>query len=223
MVFEVSTAKKQVLQKLVQQDWSPTELAEELGKSPSTVYNHLHELAEQGVLTTQQVAAKTRPKTEYSIGDGFVQYVAVLPGRFAEGTLPLDAHKAALLRIWLIPQPEYHPYLEELWRRLERVEGLRALAVYGSVARGEAGADSDVDVLLVVDKTDADSIREEYGSLRLTLDGESKLCMAEVYTVEEYRNSLVHGSEFLAAAREEAHVIHDPERLVDRPEAMVDE
>lgn len=220
-MFAVSTAKKEILQRLVERDWSPTDLAEELGKSPATLYNHLHELAEQGVLSRREVAAKTRPKTEYSIGDGFVQYVAVLPGRFAEGTLALDAHKAAVFRIWLVPQAEYHPYLEELWRRLEQEEGLRAAAVYGSVARGEAGPDSDIDVvLLAADAAAAERLRDRYGSLRLEVAGETKLCMAEVFTVDDYRTSLDQGSEFLATVREEAHLLHDPARLLDRPDEV---
>jgi len=221
MAFEVSTAKKQVLEKLADRDWSPTELAEELGKSPGTIYNHLHDLAEQGVLTTQEVAAKTRPKTEYSIGDGFVQYIAVLPGTFAEGTLALDANKAAFLRIWLVPQAAFHPYLEELWWRLKQEDGLEAAAVYGSVARGEAGPDSDIDLLLIAaDETAAERLEDEYGSLRLTADGRSKLCMAEVYNRGEYRNSVAHGSEFLENVQEELHMIHDPDRLLDRPEVL---
>jgi predicted transcriptional regulator len=87
MVFAVSAAKERILQKLAEQDWSPTDLAEELGKSPETIYNHLHDLEEQGVLSTRQVAAKTRPKTEYSIGNGLIQYVAVLPGQYQQGAL----------------------------------------------------------------------------------------------------------------------------------------
>lgn len=215
-VFEISTAKKQVLAKLVERDWSPTELADELGKSPSTMYNHLHALAEQGVLTTENVTAKTRPKTAYSIGDGFVQYVAVLPGTFAEGTLTLDRSKAAFLRIWLLPQPEFHPYLEELWWQLKDEDGLRAAAVYGSVARGEATPDSDIDLLLLAADNDAaDRLTEEYGTVRLTVDGETKLCMAEVFTVPGYRDSLRRGSDFLDSVQDELHRIHDPDRLFD--------
>lgn len=218
MLFEVSTAKKQILEYVAEQDWSPTDLAKELGKSPETLYNHLNELAEQGVLTKTSVAAKTRPKTEYSIGDGFVEYIAVLPGQVIQRTLELDATKEALFRIWAVPQHEFHPYLEKLWWQLKEEDGLRVAAVYGSVARGEAGADSDIDLLLLVEDEAAEhAFTEAYGSLRLTVDDRSKLCMAEVYTVDEYRNSVAHGSEFLASARKELHVIYDPDRLLDRP------
>lgn len=224
MLFEVSTAKKQILDYLAEQDWSPTDLAEDLGKSPETLYNHLNELAEQGVLTKTSVAAKTRPKTEYSIGDGFVEYIAILPGQVIQRTLELDATKEALFRIWAVPQQEFHPYLEKLWWQLNQEDGLRAAAVYGSVARGEAGADSDIDLLLIVEDEAAEhAFMEAYGSLRLTVDNRSKLCMAQVYTVDEYRNSVAHGSEFLASVQEEVHVIHDPDRLLDQPEAMLNE
>lgn len=224
MLFEVSTAKKQILEHMAQQDWSPTDLAAELGKSPETLYNHLNELANQGVLTKAQVAAKTRPKTEYSIGNGFGEYIAVLPGQVIQRTLELDPTKEALFRIWAVPQQEFHPYLEELWWRLKDEEGLRAAAVYGSVARGEAGTESDIDLLLLAeDDATEQAFTEEYGSLRLPVDDRSKLCMAEVYTVDEYRNSVAHGSEFLVSVREEVHVIHDPDRLLDQPEALRNE
>ena len=43
--------------------------------------------------------------------------------------------------------------LQEIKRRLEQAHGgrLRGVVLYGSEARGEAGADSDVDVLVLLD------------------------------------------------------------------------
>lgn len=85
------------------------------------------------------------------------------------------------------------------------------------MARGKAGADSDIDLLLIAEDEAAEhAFTEAYGSLRLTVDDRLKLCMAEVYTVDEYRNRVTHGSEFLASAWKEIHVIHDPDRLLDR-------
>jgi predicted nucleotidyltransferase len=215
MTFEVSSAKKEVLERLTQRDWTPTDLADELDKSTEAVYNHLYELAERGVLTRKQVAAKTRPKTEYSIGDGFVQYLAVLPGQLKGGTLELDADKRAHLSIWNIPQNEFHPYFEELWCALRDTDGLEAVAVYGSVARGTAEEDSDIDLLLIAeDEETEDRLTAEYGSLRLTAGDRAKLCMAQVYTRQDYRDSLAHGSDFLHKIQDELHIIYDPRRIL---------
>jgi DNA-binding Lrp family transcriptional regulator len=228
MVFAVSAAKKQILQKLVEQDWSPTDLAEELGKSPETIYNHLHDLAEQGVLSTTTVEAKTRPKTEYSIGNGLIQYIAVLPGRFQEGTLDLDVHKETVFRIWMVPQDTFHPYLERYWWQLRTYEDLSfeediaAVAVYGSVARGEADRDSDIDVLVIVtDDETEDAVNEHLGSTLVKIGDGSKICMTETYTVQDYRNSLAHGSDFLDTVRDECHIIYDPDRLLTQPETVM--
>lgn len=209
MTFEVSAARAEVLEKLAERDWTPTELAYELGKSTSAVYNHLDALADRGVVSKRQVAAKTRPKTEYSIDDGFFQYLAVLPGQYARGMLPLDDNKRALLSIWTIPQVEYHPYLESLWFQLRDEDGLVAVAVYGSVARGDADEESDIDVFLIADDGHAERLKDAYGTRRFKYQDVTKLGMAQVYTPESYRTSLAGGSDFLASIQDELHVVFD--------------
>lgn len=226
MVFAVSAAKKQILQKLAAQDWSPTDLAEELGKSPETIYNHLHDLEEQGILSTRQVAAKTRPKTQYSIGNGLIKYVAVLPGQFQEGSLDLDVHKEAVFRIWMVPQDAFHPYLEQYWWTLRSHEDLAfeedivAVAVYGSVARGEADRDSDIDVLVIVTDDGEAPVNDHFGSTLVKTGDDSKICMTKSYTIQDYRDSIAHDSDFLETVRDECHIIYDPDRVVTRPEKV---
>lgn len=227
MVFEVSTAKQEILENLAEQDWTPTGLAEELGKSRTTVYNHLNELHQKGILTKKQVAAKTRPRTEYSIGDGFIQYISVLPGQYQEKTLELTPEKQAVLRIWNIPQEEFHPFIEHYWWSIRNSadidyrDTIKAVAVYGSVARGDADQDSDIDFLIITtDEDTAETVSTNIGSLRIEARGTAEIGLTEVYTVKEYRNSLAHGSEFLENIRDELHAIYDPEKILQNPKTV---
>lgn len=227
-MFAVSGAKREILRMLAEQDWSPTDLADELGKSTETVYNHLHDLEEQGVLTKTQVPAKTRPKTVYSIGAGLIQYVTVLPGQFQEGALQMDETKEVMFRIWAIPQNEFHPFLERYWwsmkihADIDLERDIEAIGVFGSVARGEATSESDIDLLVIAsggeEKAD---IEYGFGSAILEVGDESRLGMTEVYTAEEYRNSLVHESDFLLSIQDELHPIYDPDRILIDPEKVI--
>lgn len=230
MVFEVSTAKKEILQKLTEQAWTPTDLAEELDKSRNTVYNHLEDLHKQGVLTKKQVAAKTRPKTEYSIDDGFIQYIAVLPGQYTEKSIKLTPEKQAILRIWSVPQEEFQPYIENYWWSIKNSadinyrDEIKAVAVYGSVGRGEADKDSDIDFLVITkDKDTEDIVSQNFGSTRIETGEGSKIGMTEAYSMKDYRNSLAHGSGFLENIQNELHIIYDPDRVLQNPEKVLED
>jgi len=93
MMFKISSARKEILQKLAERDWTPTDLAEELNKSTETVYNHLDELEKKGFLSKSKIEAKTRPKNLYSLKEGFVQY---LPNEFISKESSLMNSSAAL-------------------------------------------------------------------------------------------------------------------------------
>lgn len=229
MVFEVSTAKKEILQKLAEQAWTSTDLAKELDKSRNTVYNHLEDLFEQGVLSKKQVEAKTRPKTEYSIDGGFMQYIAVLPGQYTERSFKLTPEKQAILRIWAIPQEEFQPYIENYWWSTKNSvdvnyrKEIKAVAVYGSVARGEADEDSDIDFLVITeDKETEEIVSQNFGSTRIEAGGSSKIGMTEAYSMKDYRNSLAHGSNFLENIRDELHIIYDPDKVLQNPETVLE-
>lgn len=225
-MFEISEAKKQILGKLVEHDRTPTDLAEEIGKSRETVYNHLHELHEMGVLSKTKVPAKTRPKTKYSIGEGFVQYVSVIPDQFSIRTITLSGNKGPLFRIWAIPQESFHPYLERYWWSLithadTSQEEIRGLGVFGSVARGEADQDSDIDLILVV-SAGTERYNDAVGTLRIEVEDRPKICMTEIYSEKEYRNSISHESNFLNRITDELHAIYDSDDILARPRQMIE-
>lgn len=221
MVFEINAAKEEVLRKLTEQNWTSTELAEELGKSRNAVYNHLNTLYDQGVLAKTKVAAKTRPKTEYSIGDGFVQYIAVLPGQFVEKSVELTPEKEAVIRTWSLPQDRFHPFVADYWWNLRNhadidyPEDIEAVAVYGSVARGDATDESDIDILVITSADDvAEIVTRNFGTNQIRNSDGNKIAMTEVYTKQEYKNSLAQGSQFLENVLTEAHAIYDPQTLL---------
>lgn len=226
IVFELTRAKERVLRKLAERDWTPTDLADELETSRQSAYNHLDELDRLGVLTTRKVAGKTRPRTEYSIGDGFFQYVAVLPGQFEHEALDVTPNKLAMFRIWSVPQPEFHPFIERYWFELrteadvEFREDVAAVGVYGSVARGDADADSDIDVLVVLESEATEQAVS--GAKIIQTDRGSKLCMTETFGRQEYRDSLARGSDFLLSVLDEIRPIYDPDRLF-QPDERNDE
>lgn len=228
MVFEVSTAKREILEKLTERDWTPTDLAQELGKSRNTIYNHLDDLHERGILTKQQVPAKTRPKTEYSIGPGFIQYITALPGQYSEDSFTLTPEKQTVLRIWSVPQSGFQPFVESFWWRIKHSpelnyhEDVTGIALYGSVARGEADADSDIDFLILTSDAETEAlVAEQFGSLRIKANGAAKIAMAEVFSISEYRDSLARGSSFLQAIQDELHTLYDPEKILQQPERVL--
>lgn len=227
MVFEVSTARKEIMEKLAERAWTPTALADELNKSRNTVYNHLEALHEQGVLAREKVPAKTRPRTEYNIGDGFMQYLAVLPGQYTERSLHVTPEKRAILRIWNIPQEAFHPYVENYWWNLKHStdldyrEAINAVAVYGSVARGQADEDSDIDFLVVTETSETgNTVADQYGSVRIEVGDTSKIAMTETYSTNDYRDSVAHGSAFLRNIQNELHTIYDPDGTLRNPGAV---
>ncbi|PSG99219.1 MAG: hypothetical protein BRC29_03780 [Nanohaloarchaea archaeon SW_7_43_1] len=228
MVFEISTARKEILQKLSEQAWTPTELADELGKSRNTVYNHLEDLYDQEVLTKKKVKAKTRPKTEYSIEDGLIQYITVLPDQYAQKNVKLTPEKQTVLRIWSLPQKEFQPYVERYWwklkNKLDYRKDIKSVAIYGSVARGEADEDGDIDILVITeDKKTKKLVSEEFGSIRLESEEGSKICMTEAYSIEEYRKSLENNSDFLNSIKDELHIVYDPGRIFQNSEKVHDQ
>lgn len=47
--------------------------------------------------------------------------------------------------------------------------------------------------------------------------------MTETYTLDEFRNSRAHGSDFLDNIQTELHVIYGPDRVLIRPEAVIEQ
>ena len=101
-----------------------------------------------------------------------------------------------------------HTLLQELKRGLGVIYGqrLKGVYLYGSYARGEAGQESDVDVLVVLDDFDrygAEVDRTSELSARLSL--RHGVSVSKVFVRE--RDWLVHITPFLENVREEARLV----------------
>lgn len=68
------------------------------------------------------------------------------------------------------------PHLAEVISRLRRnerrlkAEGIRHLSLFGSLARGEAGSDSDIDVLVELDQRKVKDILDYAGAVEMIQD-----------------------------------------------------
>ena len=95
--------------------------------------------------------------------------------------------------------------VRELRGELEAIYGprLRGVYLFGSRARGEAGAESDVDVLIVLDRLDRYGVEiERTGEAASRLSIEAGLSISRVFVSErDWRESL---SPFFLNVREEA-------------------
>lgn len=95
------------------------------------------------------------------------------------------------------------PSMEDAERAAEAiaVEGVSAVLVYGSVARGEAGPDSDIDLLAIYDDLDYSTRRERSAELR-ELAGAATGCMVSVYVTDwpEWTHRATHVSTSLESA-----------------------
>lgn len=213
--------EREVLELLIEQPRSPTAVAEELGVSVQTASRNLKRLEKRGY-AEQTRKGGGRGYKQYKMNE-FASLFAGFGGQLCERTIELTPTHRAILSVLKVPQQEFHSVLlSYLFARVEeyappeRYEVL-AVVVYGSVARGEAKSDSDVDVLVVygdVDDIDAALNRPAmYGDGWLGM-GEERLIMEEPFSLPEFRGALDAGSQFLRNVLDEGIVLYDPEEVI---------
>lgn len=105
----------------------------------------------------------------------------------------------------------YEQVGEELAKRLKAELGqrLHSLVLYGSVARGEAAKDSDIDVLIV---TADKGLEKQVSSINddLNFEKDYKVFLAPVYlSIDEFYRLVRLGSPFLSNVLEEGKILYD--------------
>jgi DNA-binding transcriptional ArsR family regulator len=219
--------EREVLELLLERPRSPTEVADELEVSVQTASRNLKRLVEQ------EFAERTRDGggrgyKRYRARE-FAQVFAGYDGGLFEKTLSLSAEKRAVLSVWQVPQPEFHSVLLSylLNTDIDRMDlEPVGFVVYGSVARGDAQLDSDIDLLIIHDPSRAD-LREagdmdmneflttSYSMSAGPVDSETvRVISEEWFTVSEFHDALDAGSQFLRNVLNEGIVLYDPEGVI---------
>ena len=152
--MNLTKTRWRILKLLAENNKTQTELADSLNISMPSVYSQLKYLEEHKlVYREKERKGKTRPFTEYSLGRGFVYFIEAVPNEAKKVYLEVDENIKRHLRIWSVPQKEFHYPIEKFWWDAENyIDDIEFIAVYGSIAKGNAREDSDIDVLIIVKK-----------------------------------------------------------------------
>ncbi|MFH1066242.1 MAG: nucleotidyltransferase domain-containing protein [Nanoarchaeota archaeon] len=205
----------EIIKILAEGDKSPTEIAKIMKISLPGLHKHLMDLERTGLIKKADATkGKTRPYTTYTIGHGFVYFAKAMKGNAEQGFIEADENVKAHLGIWAISQKEYHYYIESLWWQLQEFIGdIDAIAIFGSVAKGNAGEGSDIDVLLLV-KKDVKKFEKLFGTIAVGKKGKKIIIMAQVFETNDFKNSLKKGSKFAEEVIKNHKAIYDPDEIL---------
>jgi len=197
----ITETRWRIIEKLSKGDKTPTELAKEMGISIPSVHKQLVELERKGLIKKIDVVkGKTRPYQQYSLGDGFIFFIKALPHETERKFVEVDDNIKMHLRIWSIPQKEFHyPVEVYLWSLKPKLRDIDAIGIFGSVARGNATKESDVDILII-------SCKKLEISSRMA---EGRMFMPQVFSAGDFKNSIRRGSKFIAEALKNIVILYD--------------
>lgn len=219
--------EREVLELLLEHPRSPSTVATELDVSVQTASRNLKKLVDKGY--AERTSDETDPGYKQYRACEFAHVLAGYDGGLFDQTLPLSADKRAVLSVWKIPQSEFHPPLLSLLfaSDADRANlGITAIVVYGSVARGTAQQDSDIDVLFLYDPNKAswDTVDEidvnDFLDTVYTTSGgivasERETVISEMwYSTSEFRDAIDAGSQFLRNVLDEGIILYDPQNVV---------
>lgn len=211
--------RRAIVEILLEEDASATEIAEKLDLSLQTIHRHLTSLQEDGYVRESGTrSGKTRPYKLYSAEESaylFSLYDDSIIERSFELT---DAH-GTLFSILQVPQSEFHPILISYLFSLPgdwEPRTVHSIAVYGSVARGDATEESDIDLLFVTEDTAQDDVFADSLIVDNVLEGfdDRRIVSNKVLTLDEIKEGLEADSQFLRSVFEEMIILYDPEGVL---------
>jgi DNA-binding transcriptional ArsR family regulator len=225
----LSGTRRDVLEAVINEPQSATDIAETLDKSVQTISRHLSVLADTGyVREAGTKPGRTRPYTLYEPTEAVRVFGVVDDGNaLLDRTIPPSPFHRVVWNVLRVPQPEYHAVV---WAAL--VSGDLAItdpdvegaAVSGSVARGDARAESDVDVLYLVGADSdaaADKDATELVAPLLEPAADRVMVSSRVLTASDLQAGLDADSQFIRSAFGEAVIVYDPAGTLHDVQAAV--
>jgi len=216
----ISKTRLELLILLSQKSRTPSELARLLEKSLPTITRHLAHLENFNLVErVGEERGRTRPYVKYALRETAI-LIKVMEGDVKILNLPLSEEIKVQLRIWSIPQQSFHYYIEGfLWQIQDLMPCVTAIAVYGSVAKGDAREDSDIDALILATK-DIAKIKKRCEAMIVKKPGEeAKMVMAQVFELNEFEQALSSGPEFAREVIKSMLPIYDPDRILAKLKA----
>jgi len=209
----INKTKWKIIEELSEGNKTPTELAKKLKMSLPSIYVQLMSLEQEKLVKkVGEIKGKTRPYAEYSIGNGFIYFMKALPNETGQRFLEVDQNISFHLRVWSIPQKQYHYYIENFWWQIQDyLKDIDAVVIYGSVASGQAREGSDIDILMLV-KKDVKKYEEKFNVIMVGPRGMREIIMCQVFRTDDFENSLKKGSDFAAEVLRNNIVIYDPNK-----------
>ena len=216
MFPKVSGTRLEILKMLAKGPMSPSEISRSLGRSLSTVTRHLAYLEGSGFIRrVGEEKGRTRPYVKYALEETVI-LIKIMKDDIGALRLPLSEELRMRLRVWSIPQPVFHYYIEGfLWRVQDFISSIAAIAVYGPVAEGNAPSNSDVKMLILT-RDDTAELRKRFRAVTVKrLNGDSKRIIAQIFTLKEFKRALPSNTELLKALRS-ALPIYDPDKTLEK-------
>lgn len=222
-MLTLTETKWRIIKELIKGGKTPTQISRELNLSLPAIHRELANLTNSGFIKKLgKIKGKTRPFSEYSLNE-FIYFIKAFDGEAEAKFLPLDKNLRLHLRMWSIPQQEFHSFIDAYWHAIifsEEVDyekNIESIAIFGSVARGEARKGSDVDVLIVT-KNYAKALEEPLSALIIKVKDqkgeEEKVFVGKLYSKKDFVNSLRKGSKFLKEVIKDMAVLYDPNNFL---------
>ncbi len=207
----LSETEWKIVELLTTRAFSPTEIAQALKTSIQNAGTILRKLEQKKLVIKTLKSGKTRPFTQYSIGKGFVYFAQALPGRAERKFLEVDENLKMHLAIWSLPQHEFHYFLEDFWWGIKKYwSKIKCLVVFGSVARGDARRDSDIDILIIPHHKEK-ALERRLQAYMAGSKESNKIITCQVFSLQEAKDKLSRGDKLIKEILKEGKIIYDPQ------------